>query len=178
MAIGLKTKNALLSVLVLAGLAGGAYEGMQLWQIERFNTALKQNATLPVDQYPLTEKFAAAYRQGNAGEYKHAIQSYGQLLEMSPDTPMQARVHYNVGNNLLRFGLSRRVNDDGSLIEDARYALMQARASYEQALRLDPTLLPARFNLDLLLSILPANLQQAEKEQSGVHLSNLPIGLP
>jgi mxaK protein len=178
MAIGLKTKNALLSVLVLTGLVGGAYEGMQLWQIERFNTALKHNAALPADQYPLTEKFAAAYRQGTAGEYKHAIQTYGQLLEMTPDNEMQARVHYNVGNNLLRFGLSRRVNDDGSLIEDARYALMQARASYEQALRLDPTLLPARFNLDLLLSIMPAKLQQAEKEQSGVQLSNLPIGLP
>ena len=91
---------------------------------------------------------------------------------------MQARVHNNVGNNLLRFGLSRRVNDDGSLIEDARYALMQARASYEQALRLNPALLPARFNLDLLLSILPARMQQSEKEQSGVQLSNLPIGLP
>lgn len=178
MAIGLKTKNALLSVLVLTGVIGSAYEATQLWQIERFNTALKHNAALPLDQYPLTEKFAAAYRQGNSGEYKHAIQTYGQLLEMAPDNEMQARVHYNVGNNLLRFGLSRRVNDDGSLIEDARYALMQARASYEQALRLNPALLQARFNLDLLLSILPARMQQSEKEQSGVQLSNLPIGLP
>lgn len=178
MAIGLKTKNALLSVLVLAGMVGGGYEAYTLWKIERFNAALRDNTALPVDQYPLTEKFAAAYRQGNAGEYKHAIQTYGQLLEMAPDVEAQARVHYNVGNNLLRFGLSRRVNDDGSLIEDARYALMQARASYEQALRLNPALLPASFNLDLLLSILPANLQQVEKEQSGVQLSNLPIGLP
>jgi len=36
----------------------------------------------------------------------------------------------------------------------------------------------AKFNLSLLHSVLPSNLQSAEKDQSTMQLSNLPIGLP
>jgi len=36
----------------------------------------------------------------------------------------------------------------------------------------------AKFNLSLLLSVLPADMKHGEKEQSGMELSNLPIGLP
>ena len=75
-------------------------------------------------------------------------------------------------------GLGRGLNDDGTLVDDAKYELSQARIAYEQALRLDPEAAAARFNLSVLLSILPSGLLPREKQPSDMALSNLPIGLP
>ena len=74
--------------------------------------------------------------------------------------------------------LQRRVNDDGSLNDEARYDFTQARVAFEQALRLNPAADGARFNLSLLLSLLPRNIKLGTKDNSGMELSNLPIGLP
>ena len=68
--------------------------------------------------------------------------------------------------------------DDGTLKDEARYAFSQARMGYEQALRTDPALRAAKFNLTLLHGVMPAGTKGAAKEQSGMELSNLPIGLP
>jgi mxaK protein len=55
---------------------------------------------------------------------------------------------------------------------------MQAKASFEQSLRLNPDNRRAKFNLSLLNSVIPINMKNAPKDQSGVELSNTPIGLP
>ena len=174
----LKPANLLFGLLLVAGLAGSAVQAYQLRHIERVNVALKNGTQLRGDDYPFEQKFAAAYVQGAQRDYKRALQTYGQLLEMPLTTPQQARVQYNIANSLLLSGLGRGLNEDGSLVDDAKYELSQARIAYEQALRLDPASGPAKFNLSVLLSILPADLQPREKQQSDMELSNLPIGLP
>ena len=174
----LKTTNLLLGLLLAAGLAGSAFEAYQLWHIERINVALKNGTPLSSNDYPFEQKFAAAWLQGSQRDYKRALQTYGQLLEMPLTTAQQTRVQYNIGNSLLLSGLGRGLNDDGTLVDDAKYELSQARIAYEQALRLDPQAAPARFNLSVLLSILPSGLLPREKQPSDMALSNLPIGLP
>ncbi len=174
----LKTANLLFGLLLIAGVAGSAYEAYQLRQIEQVNVALKHGKQLRGSDYPFEQKFAAAWLQGSQRDYKRALQTYGQLLEMPLTTLQQARVQYNIANSLLLSGLGRGLNEDGSLVDDAKYELSQARIAYEQALRLEPASGPARFNLSLLLSILPSDLQPREKQQSDMELSNLPIGLP
>lgn len=174
----LKTKNIVLGLLFVAGLAGTAYETHQTWQIERVNAALAAGRLLTDEAYPFQKKFAAAYDQGRRQDYKHAVQTYGQLLEMAPETPERARIQFNIANNLFLSGLERRLNDDGTLKDEARYAFSQARMGYEQALRTDPALRAAKFNLTLLHGVMPAGTKGAAKEQSGMELSNLPIGLP
>lgn len=163
---------------VMAGIVGIGYESYRISQIRAINQAVLAGHQIDDDRYVYTAKFAAAYQQGQNHDFKHAVQSYGQLLDASPSTLQQARIHYNIGNNLLLSAMDRRVNDDGSLIDEALYDLTQARVAYEQSLRLDPQSAATRFNLSLLLAILPQHLKHPPREQAGMELSNLPVGLP
>lgn len=170
--------NFALALLAAIGAIGTGYEGYQCWKIVGINARLEAGRTIEDEAYPYQRKFASAYLQGKANDYKHAVQSYSQLLEMSPSPAQQASIQYNIGNNLFLSGLQRRPNDDGLLKDEAKYDFSQARIAYEQALRMNPDLQAAKFNLSLLLSAMPANMKPAPKDQSGVELSNLPIGLP
>ena len=174
----LKIKNIMLGLLLTVGLAGTATEAYQIWSIERANQAVTAVQPIADDAYPFQKKFAAAYAQGRQQDYKHAVQTYSQLLEMSPENGERARIQFNIANNLFLSGLERRLNDDGTLKDEARYAFTQARMAYEQALRTDPSLRAAKFNLNLLHGAMPDGTKGASKEQSGMELSNLPIGLP
>lgn len=174
----LKTANLLFGLLLIVGIAGSAIEAYRLWHIGQVNSALKSGKQLHGSDYPFEQKFAAAWLQGSQRDYKRALQSYGQLLEMPLTPAQQARVQYNIGNSLLLNGLGRGLNDDGTLVDDAKYELSQARIAYEQALRLEPAAGHARFNLSVLLSILPSGLLPRDKQPSDMALSNLPIGLP
>ncbi|MGJ0533040.1 MAG: hypothetical protein ACR65W_07235 [Methylocystis sp.] len=174
----LKRKNIVLGLLLAAGLAGTAYEAYQTRRIEGINAALAAGRLVKDEAYPFQTKYSAAYDQGRRQDYKHAIQTYGQLLEMAPETSERARIQFNIANNLFLSGLERRVNDDGTLKDEARHAFAQARMGYEQALRSDPGLRAAKFNLTLVHGVMPAGTKGAAKEQSGMELSNLPIGLP
>lgn len=174
----MKRKNIIFGLLLLSGLAGSLFEAYQYWKIEKINQALLTGQLITDDAYPYQKKFVAAYDQGKQQDYKHAIQTYGQLLEMSPTVSEQARIQFNIATNLFLSGLIRRVNDDGSLKDEAKYAFSQAKLAYEQSLRLAPTSRPAKFNLSLLHSVIPQNMKNGQKDQSGMELSNLPIGLP
>ncbi|WP_137719663.1 hypothetical protein [Methylobacillus flagellatus] len=178
----IKRLSAWWALLLILGAAASAYEAYQLAHIRQLNQALLSGKTIAGktisdERYAYQAKFAAAYQHGRAQDYKHAVQSYGQLLETSPTLSQQASLQYNIGNNLFLSALNRRINDDGSLIDEALYDLTQARVAYEQSLRLNPQP-AARFNLSLLLAILPQHLRNPQREQSGMELSNLPIGLP
>jgi mxaK protein len=166
------------ALLLVVGIAGSAYQSYRISQIHGLNQALQTGKQLDDDRYIYTSKFAAAYQLGRSQDFKHAVQSYGQLLDASPLPLQQARIQYNIGNNLFLSAMNRRVNDDGSLIDEALYDLTQARVAYEQSLRLDPQSAAARFNLSLLLAILPQHMKNPQREQTGMELSNLPVGLP
>ena len=102
----------------------------------------------------------------------------GQILETSPSLADQAKIQYNIGNNLFVFGLIRSINEDGTLQDEARYAYTQAKMAYEQSLRIEPQDHAAKFNLSLLHSVMANKMKPAPKDQSTMELSNLPIGLP
>ncbi|HEY0267685.1 MAG TPA: hypothetical protein VGC12_00470 [Methyloradius sp.] len=173
-----KQKNIALALVLAIGVAGSAYEAYQLRKIAGVNHALQQGQLISGDTYPMQQKFAAAYQLGLHDDFKHAVQTYSQLLETSLSQNDQAKIQFNIGNNLFQSGLNRRVNDDGTLKDEARYDLSQAKVAYQQALRLNPDARLAKFNLSLLLSMLPENMVNAKKEQSGMELSNIPVGLP
>jgi len=170
--------NIIFGLLLLSGLIGMAYEGYQSHRIEQVNHAILAGQLVEGDAYPYLQKFAAAYDQGNKKDYKHAIQTYGQLLETMPALSEQAKIQFNIANNLFVSGLIRRINDDGTLQDEARYAYSQAKIAYEQSLRLEPLQRESKFNLSLLHSVMSNNMKPAPKEQSTMELSNLPIGLP
>lgn len=170
--------NIVFGLLLTVGLIGSLYEVYQVNKITKVNHAIQTDQQIADASYPYLQKFAAAYDQGQKTDYKHAVQTYGQLLDTSPSAAEQAKIQFNIGNNLFVFGLIRRINDDGTLQDDARYAYSQAKIAYEQALRLSPGSMAAKFNLSLLNAVMFNNMKPAPKEQSTMELSNLPIGLP
>jgi mxaK protein len=174
----IKTSNIIFGSLLIIGLIGMAYEAYQSQKIGKVNHAILAGEQITDDDYPYQQKFAAAYDQGKKQGYKHAIQTYGQLLETSPSLSEQAKIQFNIGNNLFISGLIRRINDDGTLNDEARYAYTQAKLAYEQSLRLAPLDRIARFNLSLLHAVMSHNMRPAPKEQSTMELSNLPVGMP
>lgn len=174
----IKIINIICSLFVIIGLIGIAYEAYQTNSISKVNNAISKGALIKDNAYPYLQKFMAGYQQGNTKDYKHAIQTYGQLLETKPSLLKQAKLHFNTANNLFTLGLIRRVNDDGTLQDDARYAYMQAKMAYEQALRSEPNNQTAKYNLSLLQSVMANNMKPAPKDQDTMELSNLPIGLP
>ncbi|OGV75876.1 MAG: hypothetical protein A3I83_04035 [Methylotenera sp. RIFCSPLOWO2_02_FULL_45_14] len=170
--------NIIFGLLLLSGLTGMLYEAYQSNKIDKVNHAISVGQLIEDDAYPHLQKFAAAYDQGNKKDYKHAVQTYGQLLETTPTLSEQAKIQFNIANNLFVFGLIRRINDDGTLNDEARHAYAQAKMAYEQSLRLAPLERTAKFNLSLLYSVMSNKMKPAPKEQSTMELSNLPIGLP
>ncbi len=170
--------NIIFSLLLVIGLIGAAYEAYLYNKITKVNRAISAGEQITDDSYPYQQKFAAAYDQGEKKDYKHAVQTYGQLLDTSPNAAEQAKIQFNIANNLFISGLIRRINDDGTLQDEARYGYSQAKIAYEQSLRLEPNNLNAKFNLSLLNSVMFNNMKPAPKEQSTMELSNLPIGLP
>ena len=178
MARRIKSSNLLFCLLLAAGTLGATYEAYQCWKIGKVNQAILANQQIVDNDFPYQQKFAAAYEQGTSQGYKHAVQTYGQLLETNPAKSEQAKIQFNIANNLFVSGLVRRLNDDGSFQDEARYAYTQARMAYEQSLRLEPASGAAQFNLSLLHSMLAQNTKVPAKEQSTMELSNLPIGLP
>lgn len=180
-------KNQLLGLLLLVGMAGSAYEAYQTNKIGKVNRALLSGEVVNDESYPFHKKFADAYQQGKTDNFKIAIQGFGQLLEapkkqqknaFEVSQTQKAKIQFNIANNLFRSGLQRLVGTDGTIHEDALYAFQQAKPAYEQALKLDPTLQAAKFNLSLLLSVIPTNIKVVAKEQSSMEISNLPQGLP
>lgn len=183
MASRIKPVNVLLCIMLVVGAAGSSWEAFRLWKINGLNQDLRAGKTIEDDAYPFHEKFSAAYFQGKNRDFKHAIQTYNQIVESRSfqqltSKTQQASIQYNIGNNLFTSALIRGFNDDGTIKEEGKYNFMQARIAYEQALRLNPESRKAKFNLSLLHGVLPLANQSTPKDQSGVELSNLPIGLP
>ena len=174
----IKKANLLFGGLLLVGSVGAVYSEFRIHKISQVNDSIVYSKLIKDDAYPQLQKFMSAYDQGNKKDYKHAVQTYGQLLDTAPPLETQSKVQYNIGNNLFIFGLIRRINDDGTLQDEARYAYTQAKIAYEQALRIDPLYRSAKFNLSLLHSVMAHNMKPAPKDQSTMELSNLPIGLP
>ncbi len=175
--------NAALIFSLIAGLAGTAYSAYQYQNIDHINKTLHSGQVLKNDAYPLHAKYSAAYFQGSKDDYKHAVQSYSQALEIKsksgkPDALLLSSIQYNIATNLFLSGLSRDLNEDGSLKDESKYSFTQAKAAFEQSLKLNPQNRRAKFNLSLLNSVTPINMKNAPKDQSGVELSNLPVGLP
>lgn len=180
-------KNQLLILLLTVGLVGTAYEAYQTNKIGKVNRALRTGEVLNDESYPFYKKFSDAYQQGKTGNFKHAVQGFGQTLALANkkgeqvfevSNVLKSNIHYNIGNSLFRSGLQRLVTADGAIQEEAKFDYLQAKSSYEQALKLDPTSRAAKFNLSLLLGVIPGNIKTVPQDPSGMEISNLPQGLP
>lgn len=183
MASRIKSINFLLGIMIAAGAVGASLEALDIWKASDLNGELRAGKIINDKAYPLHEKFSAAYFQGQHRDFKHAIQTYNQIVEsrdfqQAAKKELQSSIQFNIGNNLFVSGLVRGFDDNGVIKEEGKYNFLQAKIAYEQALRLNPESRKAKFNLSLLHTVIPLANQSTPKDQSAVELSNLPIGLP
>ncbi len=180
-------KNQLLILLLSVGLIGTTYEAYQTHKINKVNHALHTGEVFNDEGYPFHRKFSDAYHQGKTGNFKHAVQGFGQTMELANrkedqvfevSNALKSDIFYNIGNNLFRSGLQRLVAPDGAIQEEAKFDYLQAKAAYEQALKLNPASRAAKFNLSLLLGVISGDIKTVPQDPSGMEISNLPQGLP
>lgn len=180
-------KNQLLILLLSVGLIGTTYEAYQTHKINKVNHALHSGEVFDDESYTFHRKFSDAYHQGKTGNFKHAVQGFGQTMELANrkedpvfevSNALKSDIFYNIGNNLFRSGLQRLVAEDGAIQEEAKFDYLQAKAAYEQALKLNPDSRAAKFNLSLLLGVITDDIKTVPQDPSGMEISNLPQGLP
>jgi mxaA protein len=112
-----------------------------------------RSASTPTDSPALA--FARAFGAARAGEDATALAGY---REAARDPRFSPAAHYNLGNLHIRQAL-RTLRDPAldaqARSETAAAAFARAREAYRQALRAEPGLWDARYNLERLLRLAP-----------------------
>lgn len=134
-------------ILLSMSVAYGSAPGLDAYRDEKFNEAYDQFQKTLKD-YPAsraTDKIefdsgAAAYKMKDYGK---AMQAFSQAL-LSPDTSLQSKSHYNLGDTLYEQGDGQK--SDEKKLTDWNNALQH----YEQTLKIDPQNREASENLEFV----------------------------
>jgi Ca-activated chloride channel family protein len=135
------------ALLVLALNAFGSAPGLDAYRKDKFGDAY-QEFERTLQEHPGTraedkiqfDAGAAAYKMK---DYGNALNAFSQAL-LSPDTGLQGRSHYNLGNTLYERGEAQK--SDETKLTDWNNALQH----YEQTLKLDPKNKEAADNRDFV----------------------------
>jgi Ca-activated chloride channel family protein len=132
-------------LILLSSFAFAAAPGIDAYRDGKFEDAysqfqqtLKSHPESPADDKLQFDSGAAAYK---LKDYNKALESFSQAL-LTPDTGLQSKGHYNLGNTLYQHGETEK-SDDKKLSD-----WTNALDHYEQTLKLDPQNKDAKDNYD------------------------------
>jgi Ca-activated chloride channel homolog len=152
-------------VIFLCQFAIGAAPGLDAYSNGKFEDAygqfqqtLKSHPQSRAEDKLQFDSGAAAYK---LKDYSKALESFSQAL-LSPDTGLQSKGHYNLGNTLYQRGEAQK-SDDKKLSE-----WTNALSHYEQTLKLEPQNKEAKENYDYVKKKIEElkNKKQAEQQPS------------
>ena len=152
-------------VIFLCQFAFGAAPGLDAYSNGKFEDAygqfqqtLKSHPQSRAEDKLQFDSGAAAYK---LKDYNKALESFSQAL-LSPDTGLQSKGHYNLGNTLYQRGEAQK-SDDKKLSE-----WTNALDHYEQTLKLEPQNKDAKENYDYVKKKIEElkNKKQAEQQPS------------
>jgi len=152
-------------VIFLYQFAIGAAPGLDAYSSGKFEDAygqfqqtLKSHPQSRAEDKLQFDSGAAAYK---LKDYSKALESFSQAL-LSPDTGLQSKGHYNLGNTLYERGEAQK-SDDKKLSE-----WTNALGHYEQTLKLEPQNKEAKENYDYVKKKIEElkNKKQAEQQPS------------
>ncbi|PYL14109.1 MAG: hypothetical protein DMF43_02690 [Verrucomicrobia bacterium] len=131
--------------IIFCQFAVGAAPGLDAYRGGKFEDAygqfqetLKSHPQSRAEEKLQFDSGAAAYK---LEDYNKALESFSQAL-LSPDTGLQSKSHYNLGNTLYERGETQKIDD--KKLGDWTNALDH----YEQALKLEPQNKEAKENYD------------------------------
>jgi len=149
-----------------------SYFSYLAWQSHQYNQALLDQSLLKqvIDPSAAQLNYNLAYLQFNQNLYQEALRAFGSA-EASGSIGMRARAKFAIGN--LYFDLAMRSADiaAGGAHQQAVAQIELAREAYKGALRIQPDLADAKFNLELLDRLSPEKRTQGwQAETDGVTL--------
>lgn len=165
-------------------LAGALYEGVALYRAGRDNRLIAAPAGMEITESIAPELvFARAYDLALHGDRPEAVRLYGALANRG-DARFRARVSYNLGTLYLR-DAAELWNSKG-VLEYLRVNTLVAAAkeNLREALRLEPGLWDARYNLEYAHRITPPPKEKPKADFQGskssvfATLPSLPGGGP
>ena len=152
-------------VMVLCQLAISATPGLEAYRAGKFEDAysqfqetLKSHPESRAEDKLQFDSGAAAYK---LKDYSKALESFSQAL-LSPETLLQSKSHYNLGNTLYQRGEAQKGDD--KKLSDWTNALHH----YEQTLKLEPQNKDAKENYDYVKKKIEElkNKKQPEQQPS------------
>ncbi len=168
-------------------LASTAVESVRLIELERSNSAidrLRNREDLAVDKdAPAALLFARAFLLAHSAREDEAIDQY-HLASLRGSPEERARSYYNLANLHLRQAVELAEKRD---IDAARVATQLAKDGYREALRREPGLWVAKYNLEAAQRIvrdLPTSDGRSEEEDAPPsddiwsQMPGFPHGLP
>lgn len=173
-----------LSLLILLLVLAGFHAALQYHQATRFNQSLRQIASLDPEQLRDPGLLAArANFEAQKGHWQKAVQLDTKALPLAKGKVRQ-KLAYNLGTLYLQEA-SKRWQHSGVWDYSRVVSLLGlARENLREAVRLDPTDLDARYNLELALRIQPPPRErqpakwQGHKASVFATLPGLPQGGP
>ncbi|HZX91324.1 MAG TPA: tetratricopeptide repeat protein [Rudaea sp.] len=145
-------------LLLAASLAMAAYFAASLWRIHSMNALIRDGgieklSPLPAD--PLA-RYAAGWQAEHAQRHLEAISLYTDA-QATTDPVQAAQAWFALGNVYFKIGIVESRNYEAAVSaptwENAQFDL--ARDAYRSALRIQPDLAGARYNLELLERLSP-----------------------
>ena len=149
------------ALLLLANISFAASPGLDAYRQNKFPEAYQEFEKTLKDhpQSHATDKIefdagAAAYKMK---DFSKALNSFSQAL-LSPDSGLQSRSHYNLGNTLYQRGDSQKKDDEK--LKDWTNALQH----YEQSLKITPDNKEAKENLEYVKKKIEELKQKREQQ--------------
>ncbi len=176
-------RRAALPLALATVLALVAWDGAKLWRAWRFNTAITSTDAAPTSHNEAPAVlFARAHLAAAAGRTQEALALYQAAARDASSARVTSAALYNSGTLHLREALA--LARDNQLVQRPQSAEL-AKQRFRDALRADPTLWAAKYNLERALRLAPEgeddDLAPALPQQSERALTNMrgfTLGLP
>jgi len=149
--------NTAVWMLLAAALVATAWFGQSCWQIHSINTRIRDGGIenlSPLPRDPLA-RYAAGWQAERTQRHLDAIALFTDA-QATTDPSLAAQAWFALGNVYFQIGIVESRNYEASVAptwENAQFDL--ARDAYRSALRIQPDLAGARYNLELLERLSP-----------------------
>jgi tetratricopeptide (TPR) repeat protein len=140
----------LLGLVVLSLLAAG-YQGTKLWQARQSNAAYdsRQLAKHKLNVGEYAQAYSIGYLLLSMNKKEQALNAF-KFAEATDDPDLYVRTKFALGNLYGDVGLHNADIAAGGSHQLAVSQILLAREAYKNALRIQPDLYAARYNLELL----------------------------
>ncbi len=149
--------NAAAWLLLVASVAFAVWSAVHWLRVGAINRRIESGGTEPIPpswRDPRV-RYAAGWQAERELRYDEAVQAYTDA-QAATDPALAADAWFALGNAYFKVGIAASREYEakvGPVFENAQYDL--ARDAYRSALRIDPGLAGARYNLELLERLAP-----------------------